>query len=160
MLQLPMFPGWDGIHPLLIHFPLTLFFLAPVFALMAAFTKAATRRAFLIATLVLMLLGTISTYIAFEAGKAATGNGFNQEALAIVERHRELAELTRGSFTVATVLFGLSLALCTFLDLRVRELTGVLPLGAAVFYVLGLFWLIHAGYQGERLVHEFGVGAL
>jgi uncharacterized membrane protein len=155
-----MFPGWGGIHPLLIHFPLTLFFLAPVFALMAAFTKAATRRAFLIATLVLMLLGTISTYVAFEAGKAAAGDGFNQAALAIVERHREFAELTRGSFTVATVLFGFSLALCTFLHLRVRELTGVLPLGAAVFYVLGLLWLIHAAYQGERLVHEFGVGAL
>ena len=36
MPQLPMIPGWDGIHPLLIHFPLTLFFLAPVFVLFAA----------------------------------------------------------------------------------------------------------------------------
>lgn len=40
MLQLPMFPGWEGIHPSLIHFPLTLFFLAPIFALMAAFAKS------------------------------------------------------------------------------------------------------------------------
>src|SRR6516225_7438257 len=138
MLQLPMFPGWNGIHPLLIHFPLTLFFLAPVFALLAAFTRAATRRAFLITTLMLMLFGTVSTYVAFEAGEAAVSEGFREEALAIVERHRELAELTRSSFTVATLLFALSLALCTFLHVRARKLTGVLPLGAAVFYVLGL----------------------
>ena len=39
MPQLPMIPGWDGIHPLLIHFPLTLFFVAPVFVLFARFTK-------------------------------------------------------------------------------------------------------------------------
>jgi uncharacterized membrane protein len=147
-----MFPGWNGIHPLLIHFPLTLFFLAPVFTFMAAFTKAATRRAFLISTLLLMLFGTISTYVAFEAGEAAATNDLSKEALAIMERHRELAELTRSSFTLATLLFGFALAICVVLNLRVRELTGVLPLGAAVFYILGLFWLIHAAYQGERLV--------
>lgn len=160
MLQLPMFPGWDGIHPLLIHFPLTLFFLAPVFALVAAFTKTATQRAFLISTLLLMFFGTVSTYVAFEAGEAAAAEGFSKEALAVVERHRELADLTRSSFTLATLLFGLTLGICGFLHLRVRELIGVLPVGAAVFYILGLFWLIHAAYQGERLVHEFGVGTL
>lgn len=160
MLQLQMFPGWDGIHPLLIHFPLTLFFLAPAFALMAAFTKAATRRAFLISTFLLMVLGTVLTYVAFEVGEAAVAGDFSKEALAIVERHRELADLTRSSFTLATLLFGLALGICGFLHLHIGELTGVLPLGAAVFYVLGLFWLIHAACQGERLVHEFGVGTL
>ena len=160
MLQLPMFPGWDGMHPLLIHFPLTLFFLAPVFALTAACSRAATRRAFLISTLMLMLFGTISTYVAFEAGEAAATSDLRKEALTIIERHRELAELTRSSLTVATLLFGLTLAICSFLHLRVREVTGVLPLGAAVFYILGLFWLIDAAYQGERLVHQFGVGML
>jgi uncharacterized membrane protein len=160
MLQLPMFPGWDEIHPLLIHFPLTLFFLAPVFALLAASTKAATRRAFLLSALLLMLLGTISTYVAFEAGKATVTSEASEESLAVIERHRELAELTRSSFSLATLLFGFTVALVSFLHLRVRELTGVLPLGAAAFYLLGLFWLIHTAYLGERLVHEFGVGAL
>lgn len=160
MLQLPMFPGWDGIHPLLIHFPLTLFFLAPVFCLMAAATKAAMRRAFLISTLTLMLFGTISTYGAFAAGQAAATQDMSIEALATLERHRQLAELARSSFTLATLLFGLALAICGFFHLRVRELASILPVGAAVFYVLGLFWLIHAAYQGERLVHEFCVGAL
>ena len=41
MLPLSMIPTWDGIHPLLIQFPLTLFFLAPVFVLFAGLTKVA-----------------------------------------------------------------------------------------------------------------------
>jgi uncharacterized membrane protein len=158
MLQLPMIPGWDRIHPLLIHFPLTLFFLAPLFALGAAFTKAATRRAFLVSALLIMILGILSMYAAFEAGGAATKEDLSKEAQAIIERHRELAELTRSSFVLATVLVALMLVLCNSLHLRVHELTGVLPLAALVFYALGLLWLIHAAYQGERLVHEFGVG--
>lgn len=160
MFLLPTFLGWDGMHALLIHIPLTLFFLAPVFALIAACSRAANRRAFLTSTLTLMLFGTISTYVAFEAGEAVAIADLSQEAKAIFERHREFADLTRSSFTVATLLFGLTAVICTFLHLGVRELTGVLPLGAAVFYVLGLFWLIHAACQGERLAYEFGVGTL
>ena len=160
MFLLPTFPGWDGIHALLIHFPLTLFFLAPVFALMGACSRAANRRAFLTSTLMLMLFGTVSTYVAFETGEAAAIADLNQEAKAIVERHREFADLTRSSFTVATLLFGLTAVICMFFHLGVRELTGVLPLGAAAFYVLGLFWLIQAARQGEKLAHEFGVGVL
>ncbi len=158
MLQLLTFCGWDGMHPLLIHFPLMLFFLAPVFALTAACSRAAVRRAFLMSTLMLMLFGTISTHVAFEAGEAAATANLNQEANAIIERHRKFADLTRSSFTAATLLFGVTLAICTLFHLGLRELTGVLPLGAAVFYALGLFWLIHAVGQGERLVHEFGLG--
>ena len=160
MLQLPTFPGWDGMHPVLIHFAVTVFFLAPVFALMAACSRAATRRAFLISTLMLMFLGTISTYVAFEAGEAATTTGLSQEAGVTLERHREFADLMRSSFSAATFLFGLCLAICTFLHLGMRELTGVIPLGAAAFYILGLFSLINAAYQGERLVHEFAAGTL
>ncbi len=160
MFLLPTFPGWDGMHALLIHFPLTLFFLAPVFAVMAACSRSVNRRAFLRLTLILMLLGTISTYVAFETGEAAAIADLSPEAKAIVERHREFADLTRSSFTVATLLFGLSAVICMFFHLGVRELTGILPLGAAAFYVLGLFWLIQAARQGEKLVHEFGVGIL
>ena len=53
-----------------------------------------------------------------------------------------------------------ALAICAFLHLRLCELTGLLPLGAAAFYVLGLVWLIQPAYLGRSLVHEFGVEAL
>ena len=161
MPQLPMIPGWDGIHPLLIHFPLTLFFLAPVFVLFAGFTKTTTRHTFLISALTVMLLGITSTYAAFEVGQTAAATVTpTGEVQTVVERHQELASLARSSLTVATLLFGLTFLICTCFHLQMRELTGVLPLGSVVFYALGLFWLINTAYHGERLVHEFGVGSV
>ena len=161
MPQLPMIPGWNGIHPLLIHFPLTLFFLAPVFVLFAGFAKTATRQTFLISALTVMLLGVASTYAAFEVGQTAAATVTpTGEVQTVVERHQELASLARSSLTVATLLFGLTFLTCTWFHLQMRELTSVLPLGSVVFYALGLFWLIKTAYQGERLVHEFGVGSV
>ena len=160
MAHLPVIPGWDGIHPLLIHFPLTLFFLAPVFILFASFTKAATRRTFLISALTVMLLGLTLTYAAFEAGQAAAASKTRSEELrTVVDRHRELASLARSSLTMGTSLYGLTLLICRWFHLRMHELTSALPLGSFVFYALGLFWLINTAYHGERLVHEFGVGS-
>lgn len=161
MAQLPMLPGWDGIHPLLIHFPLTLFFLAPVFVLFAGLTKATTRRAFLISALTVLLLGITLTYAAFAAGQTAAASVTRtEEVRTVVDRHQELAGLARSSLTAATLLFGLTLLLCTCFHLQPHELTGVLPLGSVVFYALGLFWLINTAYHGERLVHEFGMGSI
>lgn len=160
MVQLPMIPGWDGIHPLLVHWPLTLFFLAPVFALIAALTKATVRRTFLVSSLVAMLLGTTSIYVAFDAGESAATNNPIREASAVVERHHELASLARSSLTVATLLFSLTLLLCLSFHFPLREVTAMLPLGSVIFYGFGLFWLVHTAYQGERLVHEFGIGGI
>ena len=161
MAQLPMIPGWDGIHPLLIHFPLTLFFLAPVFVLFASLTKATTRRTFLISALTVMLLGITSAYAAFEAGQTAAASVTETGKLkTVMERHQELASLARSSLTAATLLFSFTFLLCTCFHLQPHELTGVLPLGSVVFYALGLFWLINTAYHGERLVHEFGVGSI
>ena len=161
MAQLPMIPGWDGIHPLLIHFPLTLFFLAPVFVLLAGLTKATSRRTFLISALTVMLLGITLTYVAFAAGQTAAASVTRtEEVRTVVDRHQELAGLARSSHTAAIVLFSLTFLLSACLHLQLQELTGVLPVGSLVFYALGLFWLINTAYHGERLVHEFGVSSI
>jgi uncharacterized membrane protein len=145
----------------LIHFPLTLFFLAPVLVLFASLTKATTRRTFLISALTVMFFGITSTYAAFEAGQTAAASMTEAgEVKTVMERHQELASLARSSLTAATLLFGLTLLICTCFNLQLHELTGVLPLGSVVFFALGLFWLINTAYQGERLVHEFGVGSI
>ena len=161
MAQLPMIPGWDGIHPLLIHFPLSLFFLAPVFVLFASLTKARTRRTFFISALIVMLFGITSTYAAFEAGLTAAASVTEAGKLrTVIERHQELASLARSSLTAATLLFGLTLLICACFHLQLHELTGALPLGTILFYALGLFWLVNTAYHGERLVHEFGMGSI
>jgi uncharacterized membrane protein len=161
MPQLPMIPNWDGIHPLLIHFPLTLFFLAPVFVLFASLAKDTTRRTLLISALTVLFLGITSTYAAFEAGQTAAASMTEAgEVKTVMERHQELASLACSSLTAATLFFVLTFLMCTCFHLQLHELTGVLPLGSVVFYALGLFWLINTAYHGERLVHEFGVGSI
>jgi uncharacterized membrane protein len=161
MTQIPMIPNWDGLHPLMIHFPIVLFLLAPVFLLFAAFTRADRRSTFLSAALLVMVLGSVSVHASFETGLAARARlDRTGEAGTIVERHRELADLARSSLAMATLLFSLTLLIRTVLQVNMYELTGVLPLGSVVFYGLGLFWLINAAYNGERLVHEFGVNGI
>jgi uncharacterized membrane protein len=153
-----MIPGWNGMHPLLTHFALTLFFLGPIFVLLASFTKATTSRTFLISAIVTLILGVASTHVAFAAGRATAASlSWTGEVKMLFECHQEFASSTRVSFTLAVSLFGLIMLICRLFHLDVRELTGVLPLGATIFYGLGLFWLINTAYTGERLVHEFGV---
>jgi uncharacterized membrane protein len=158
MPQLAMIPSWDGLHPMIIHFPIVLFLLPPLFLLFAAFTGTDRRSMFLCSALILMVLATSSLYVAFETGEAAeTLIDRRAEITAVVEHHQEFANLSRSSFTVATALLGMVLLIRRVLHLHTHELTAVLPLGFVAFYGLGLFWLVHTAYNGERLVHEFGV---
>ena len=161
MLQVPMIPTWDRVHPLLAHFPLTVFFLGPVFLLLAFFTKATTRRTFLISATIILVLGVISTHVAVASGRATIASlSLTDEARILFERHQEFAGSTLSCFTLAVLLLGGMMVICRGFHLQVRELTGVLPLGTIIFYGLGLFWLINTAYTGERLVHDFGVGSV
>ena len=40
MLQFPPFPTWDSLHPLIIHFPIALLLVCPLFILIGAFLSA------------------------------------------------------------------------------------------------------------------------
>jgi len=158
MPQLPLIPSWQEFHPLITHFPITLLLLAPLFLVFAAFTQADKRSAYLASTLIVMVLGTGSMYIAYEAGKAAATVVERPGGIeAIVEHHQKLAGHARESFTLATIMFGLGLLISKASHVHASELTIFVPLGFVTFYGLGLFWLLNAAYNGERLVHEFGV---
>jgi uncharacterized membrane protein len=158
MPQLPLIPSWQGVHPLITHFPIALLLLAPLFLVFAAYTQADKRSTFLASALIVMVLGTGSMYVAYEAGKAAARVVERSGGIeAIVEHHQQLAGHARFSFTLATVLFGLCLLICRVSHVHPSELTAFLPVGFVTLYGLGLFWLLNAAYNGERLVHEFGV---
>lgn len=159
MYQLSITTAWNSAHPLLAHFALALFFSVPMALFLAALTKSETRRLFLISALLMLLVAHISGYGAFEAGEnVAIAMDPTGDTRMGIEGHRKFADLARNSLIVATFLFALTLLLCKLLHLRVYELTGVLPLGSATFYALGLFWLIHAAHQGEGILHQTGAG--
>jgi len=162
MFQFPQIPSWDALHPLVIHFPIALLLIAPIFVLLGALLQPAKGRPYLLAATVLLLLGTAGTFIAVETGEAA---GEIAERTAgvqqVLETHESLAERTRAVFSILSIIF---IALVAFpmwvkkADHRMS--TTVLPLAFLVLYSAGILLLLNTAHNGGRLVHEFGVRAM
>ena len=66
MLQFPAIPSWDALHPLIIHFPIALLLIAPIFIVVGAVLTPAKGRSYLIAAMVLLLVGTASIFVAVQ----------------------------------------------------------------------------------------------
>jgi uncharacterized membrane protein len=161
MIQFPPLPSWDGLHPLIIHFPIALLLVAPVLILIAALRPKNTR-GLQLAALILMVLGTAATFVAVATGEVAGKLAERTpEIKAVLENHEELAEATRVVFSVLTVLFAAIVFVPQWLRRDFGRVTAtVLPLVFLMFYMAGALLLINTAHNGGRLVHEFGVRAV
>jgi uncharacterized membrane protein len=161
MFQLPPVPTWDGLHPLIIHFPIVLLMIAPLFVLIGAALSPKRSKSYFISALILMILGTASTFVAINTGEAAGKIASRTpEINRVLEHHEQLAERTRFSFTILTVVFAGILVLPRIMKRENRMLTSVLPIVFLVFYGGATLLLANTAHNGGRLVHEFGVQAL
>jgi uncharacterized membrane protein len=153
-------PTWQGLHPLVIHFPIALLFVAPVLVLVAMMMRRGGTVMYA-AALVLMLVGTLATYLAIATGDAAGEVAGNTGAIAgVLERHEDLAEATSIIFSVLTGVFALMLIGSVVVKKPLpRWATVVASSAFLVLYFVGLGLLTVAAHQGARLVHEFGVRA-
>ena len=160
MSGLPALPSWDGLHPLIVHFPIALLLIAPLFVLIGILVRRG--RTFLWAALLLMAIGTTATFFAVSTGEAAGKLAERTPQInAVLERHEELAETTRAVFSVLTLLFAAILVAPTaFGRLRRPAFETVLPLLFLLFYGAGVALLANTAHNGGRLVHELGVQAL
>lgn len=153
-------PAWESLHPLVVHFPIALLLVAPVFVVLTLLFPG-WKSGLGAAALVLMVLGTGATYLASATGEAAEDQAEgNVPAEAVLENHEELAEATRLSFTGLTLIY----AVILLLPLAVkRELprvpSAVVGLAFLLLYAGGGLLLADVGHQGARLVHEYGVRA-
>lgn len=162
MLQFPPIPSWDGLHPLIIHFPIGLLLVAPLLVLIGAVVAPRRARGILVAALLLMVLGTTSVFVAVETGEAAGKLAERTlEVNAVLEHHEKLAERTQIVFSALTLLFA-AIVLTPVLLRRhpSRVSTTVLPLAFLVFYLFGAVVLVNTAHNGGRLVHQFGVRAM
>ena len=161
MQALPPIPNWSELHPLVIHFPIALLLVAPLFIIAGVLMNPQKGRPFLIAAFSLMLLGTAGTFLAIATGEAAGEVAERTTAVsAVLERHEDLAETTRIIFSVLTVIFATILFLPRLLK---RETTTavarILPLAFLLFYGAGTVVLVNTAHNGGRLVHELGIHA-
>jgi len=99
---MPPLPEWEGLHPLVVHFPIALLMVAPLFALLGFLPRVG--QGFRLAALALLILGTVASYVAVESGEAsARVISFSPEARETLEKHEELAETTALLFLVLTI---------------------------------------------------------
>ena len=162
MLQFPAIPSWDALHPLIIHFPIALLLIAPIFIVVGAVLTPAKGRSYLIAAMVLLLVGTAAIFIAVETGEAAGKLAERTPAIEqVLDTHESLAERTRAVFSVLSVIFIALLAVPWLLKRQDTRLTKtILPLAFLVLYSAGALLLVNTAHNGGRLVHEFGVRAM
>jgi uncharacterized membrane protein len=161
MQALPAIPNWSELHPLVIHFPIALLLVAPLFILGAVLLDPKKGRPFLIAALALMILGTAGTFLAAATGEAAAEGADRTAAMsAVLERHEDLADTTRIVFSVLTVVYAAILFLPGVLK---REPTAavarILPVAFLLLYGAGAVVLVNTAHNGGRLVHELGIHA-
>jgi uncharacterized membrane protein len=161
MIQFPPIPSWDAIHPLIVHFPIVLLLVVPFLIAVGAVRPPATGRTILYVALALMIGGTLGTFLAIASGEAAGRMAERTPQIdSILEQHEELAEATRITFSVLTVVFAAILLVPRMLKkVSGRLISTTLPLVFLLFYAAGVLLLTNTAHNGGRLVHEFGVKA-
>jgi uncharacterized membrane protein len=156
---MPPIPSWSEIHPLIIHFPIVLLLVAPLFILAAMVMNPQKSRPLLIVALALMVMGTVSAFVAVSTGKAAAEVAERTlAASAVLERHEDLAHTTEFAFTILTLTFATVLFLPAYLKREMGTVTlRSLLVAFLLLYGAGTIVLVNAAHNGGRLVHEFGV---
>ena len=162
MIDFPPLPSWDGLHPLIIHFPIALLLVAPLFVALGVLFAKKHGRGLLLAAFVLMILGTASTFVAVSTGEAAGKLAERTPAInAVLEHHEALAERTRLVFSILTVVFAALLVAPRFTRRPLEGRAAVAAYGVfLLFYLTGAVLLANTAHNGGRLVHEFGVQSL
>lgn len=155
MLSIPAIPSWDMLHPAIVHFPIALLLVAPIFVLIGIVRKGERGRPFLMAALILMSLGTLSTFVAASTGDAAKESSAQiARSEAAVEQHEELAETAEIAFSALTITFAAILFLPGVLRWTPTwPVTVVLPLVFLLLYAGGVVLLVNTAHRGGMLSH-------
>jgi uncharacterized membrane protein len=162
MLQFPPMPTWDSLHPLIIHFPIALLLLCPIFIAISAAIRPPQGRPYMIAALVVLLLGTASLFVAASTGEAASELAERGGAMnAVLESHEALASQTKVIFLgLSAILLGMFVIPRFLRRNETRLFSTLLPLSFLALYSVGVLFLVNTAHDGGRLVHEFGVHAM
>lgn len=178
--DMPPLPPWEGLHPLVVHFPIGLLFVAPVFVLLGLVTGL---RSLMFSALVLMILGTAGAWVATSTGEAAYDvmplddmeleDDVYDEAYEVADRHWEKAEQARNYYTGLTVLFAVLILLPAFRTPQKPDeanpedapkntfvLRAILSLIFLALWAYPTVIMANAAHDGGRLVHEFGIRAI
>jgi len=161
MIQLPPVPDWNRLHPLVVHFPTAILLVAPLFVILGAVVAPPRDKPFLASALIIMVISTISLFVALQTGETASELvGRTAQVKEVLKLHDSLAETTCLLFSVLTVVFAHLLVLPKILRRELsRTLSASLLAAFLILYATGALFLVNTGHQGGRMVHELGVDA-
>jgi uncharacterized membrane protein len=157
-----MIPSLDVLHPMVVHFPIGLLLVVPLFALGGLVVSKRYGDGLLLAALGLMFLGTVSAWVSVVSGHAAAELAERTpEISAAIEVHERLGGTVAVVFTILTILYAVLLAVPLWIKrpLRRSVILG-LHAGFLVLYLAGMGVVAATGHQGGMLVHKYGVHAL
>jgi uncharacterized membrane protein len=146
-----MLPDWaPNVHPLIVHFPIALFFAAFVLDIISlAFRRISGLG---IAAVVVYAIGAVSALVSYVTGnQAAESVVIPTEAIAAVNDHQDLALYT-------LIFFGVYALVRLALLVAIRPTKVFIQAPIALVAVVGLYLLWLTGKSGGRLVFEHGIG--
>ena len=156
----PQLPSWDGMHPLVVHFPIALILVAPLFVILSMAMRTYARPLAACA-LLLMFLGTIGSMVAVSTGEATAelSEGI-PGAEAALEEHEELAETTRTMLIVVTLVYTLIVLAPVVYKKVLDPIPSVVLNGSfLILYLVAVSFLANTAHQGGVLVHTYGIHA-
>ncbi|MEM6328960.1 MAG: hypothetical protein AAF790_01795 [Planctomycetota bacterium] len=160
-------PEWDGYHPLVVHFPIALFVVAPLFVGLAMLTGS---RAMMVSALLLLLMGVAGAFVATDTGNAAY-DAFAPDEYSelldpdyeydlVTDAHKKGTEFARNIFAgiaaVYLMVVIVAYAKPSSVDLKPRFASHLVVLGLLGW---GNLVMANAAHLGGELVHIYGVRA-
>ncbi len=159
MFSLPTPPPFEGMHPLVVHLPIGVLVLLPLFIILAIVFKQNAKN-FAITTTLLAWIGTIGAIVAVITGLEAYELApRSAEINVVLLKHMELAELTRNLFILFTVFYTV-FTYFLFKDKVKPSLAFIIQVLFLIFVSICILGLINAGHLGAELVHKYGIQSI
>lgn len=157
MTNLAQINNWGSLHPLVVHFPIALLFIAPLFIVLGIIIQKSLRE-FYICALILMLLGTAGVFFAVSTGNFAAETLSRDPAIAAtLEAHVRFAEQSQLNFSALAILFLLYVISPNFTQKRFSKLDQAAGCLFLIIYAFSLTLIFNTAHYGGTLVHKHGV---